>query len=235
MKVPFTLGAVWHFGLAVRDPRASAKWFMRVSGLSKQFEYEGGVGIGNANTLIVFSKGKPSPKTIGHVAFHLPTMTALKKALAHLKKLREADPARREQVWALLRISEVQLATQFAAFAQDLARVDARHLRVSKLALGIPFAASLFPAATVDLRRLMAVHAEGIAQTVQNSRQLSPKDKAYTLSAELFLMQHTCHWYCKSRTVASARLLVRHKTAWAQVLDGVSPQTRAAYRTITGV
>lgn len=88
MKVPFTLGAVWHFGLAVRDPRASARWFMRVSGLTKQFEYEGGVGIGNANTLIVFSKGKPSPKTIGHVAFHLPTMTALKKALAHLKKLK---------------------------------------------------------------------------------------------------------------------------------------------------
>ena len=88
MKVPFTLGAVWHFGLAVRDPRASARWFMRVLGLSKQFEYEGGVGIGNANVLIVFSKGKPSPKTIGHVAFHLPTMTALKKALAHLKKLK---------------------------------------------------------------------------------------------------------------------------------------------------
>lgn len=153
----------------------------------------------------------------------------------YLRALGEADLARREQVWALLRISEVQLATQFAAFAQDLARVDARHLRVSKLALGIPFASSLFPAATFDLRRLMAVHAEGIAQTVQNSRQLSPKDKAYTLSAELFLMQHTCHWYCKSRTVASARLLVRHKTAWAQVLDGVSPQTRAAYRTITGV
>ena len=88
MKVPFTLGAVWHFGLAVRDPRASARWFMRVSGLTKQFEYEGGVGIGNANTLIVFSKGRSSPKTVGHVAFHLPTMTALKKALAHLKKLK---------------------------------------------------------------------------------------------------------------------------------------------------
>lgn len=88
MKVPFTLGAVWHFGLAVRDPRASAKWFMRVAGLSKQFEYEGGVGIGNANVLIVFSKGKPSPKTVGHVAFHLPSVAALNKALAHLKKLK---------------------------------------------------------------------------------------------------------------------------------------------------
>lgn len=86
MKVPFTLGAVWHFGLAVRDPRASAKWLMRILGLSKQFEYEGGVGIGNANVLIVLSKGKPSPKTIGHMAFHLPNMAALRKALTHLKK-----------------------------------------------------------------------------------------------------------------------------------------------------
>ncbi len=88
MKVPFTLGAVWHFGLAVRDPRASAKWFMKILGLSKQFEYEGGVGIGNDNVLIVLSKGKPSPKTIDHVSFHLPNMAALKKALAHLKKNR---------------------------------------------------------------------------------------------------------------------------------------------------
>lgn len=101
MNVPFTLGPVWHFGLAVRDPRASAKWFMRVSGLSKQFEYEGGVGIGNANTLIVFTKGKPSPKTIGHVAFHLPTMTILKKALAHLKKLKVQveDPGMKSGPW----------------------------------------------------------------------------------------------------------------------------------------
>jgi len=86
MKVPFILGPVWHFGLAVRDPRASAKWFMRILGLSKQFEYDGVVGIGNDHVLIVFSTGKPSPKTVGHIAFHLPNMAALKKALAHLKK-----------------------------------------------------------------------------------------------------------------------------------------------------
>ncbi len=94
MKVPFTLGAVWHFGLAVPDPRASAKWFMRIFGLSKQFEYEGGVGIGNANVLIVLSKGKPSPKTVDHISFHVPNMTALKKALSHLRKHKVAleDP-----------------------------------------------------------------------------------------------------------------------------------------------
>ena len=61
---------------------------MKLLGLGKQFEYEGGVGIGNDNVLIVFLKGKPSPKTIGHISFHLPNMATLKKALAHLKKNR---------------------------------------------------------------------------------------------------------------------------------------------------
>ena len=86
MKTPFTLGAVGHFGLAVRAPRRSAQWFMRVLGLRKEFEFEDGIAVGNDNVTIVFSKGRPSPKTIGHMSFHLPSMAVLRKALAHLKK-----------------------------------------------------------------------------------------------------------------------------------------------------
>jgi catechol 2,3-dioxygenase-like lactoylglutathione lyase family enzyme len=86
MKVPFTIGTVGHFGLAVRDPRRSAKWFVRVLGLRKEFEFEKGVAVGNANVTIVFSKGTPSPKTIGHISFHLPSMILLRRALGHLKK-----------------------------------------------------------------------------------------------------------------------------------------------------
>ena len=86
MKVPFPVGVVGHFGLAVRHPKRSAKWFERVLGLKKQFEFEDGVAVGNDNVTIALSKGKPSPKTIGHMSFHLPNMTALRKALAHLKK-----------------------------------------------------------------------------------------------------------------------------------------------------
>ena len=41
----------------------------------------------------------------------------------------------------------------------------------------------------------------------------SPRRKAFTMSAELFLMQHTCHWFCRSKTVASARMMARHKTS----------------------
>jgi hypothetical protein len=52
MKVPFTIGTVGHFGLAVRDPRRSAQWFIRVLGLRKEFEFEEGVAVGNDNVTI---------------------------------------------------------------------------------------------------------------------------------------------------------------------------------------
>lgn len=87
-KLPFKLGVVGHFGLAVRDPRKSARWFQRALGLQKQFDFDSGVAIGNDNVTIALFKGKPSPKTIDHMSFHLPNMSILRKALRHLKKHR---------------------------------------------------------------------------------------------------------------------------------------------------
>jgi len=86
MKVPFTLGVVGHFGLAVGDPKKSARWFQRVLGLRKEFEFDNGIAIGNDNVTIALFKGKPSPQTFEHMSFHLPKMSILRKALAHLKK-----------------------------------------------------------------------------------------------------------------------------------------------------
>ena len=86
MKIPFTLGVVGHFGLAVREPKKSAKWFERTLGLKKEFEFERGVAIGNDNITIALHKGKPSPRTLGHMSFHLPNMATLQRALEHLKK-----------------------------------------------------------------------------------------------------------------------------------------------------
>lgn len=85
-KIPFTIGVVGHFGLAVRSPKRSAKWFERALGLKKEFDFDNGIAIGNANVTIALHKGRPSPGTLDHMSFHLPTMTALRKALAHLKK-----------------------------------------------------------------------------------------------------------------------------------------------------
>jgi catechol-2,3-dioxygenase len=95
MKVPFQLGAVGHFGLAVQNPKRSARWFARALGLKKQFDFDGGIAIGNDNVTIALQRGKPSPATIDHMSFHLPNLKTLKKALAHLKKVKVdiEDPA----------------------------------------------------------------------------------------------------------------------------------------------
>ena len=94
VKLPFELGVVGHFGLAVRDPKKSAQWFQRVLGLRKEFEFENGIAIGNENVTIALFKGKPSPKTFDHMSFHLPNMSILREALAHLKeeKVEIEDP-----------------------------------------------------------------------------------------------------------------------------------------------
>ena len=86
MKVPFTLGVVGHFGLAVRDPKKSAQWFERVLGLRKEFEFGEGIAVGNDNVTIALFKGEPTPQTFEHMSFHLPNMSILREALAHLKK-----------------------------------------------------------------------------------------------------------------------------------------------------
>ena len=86
MKTPFVLGVVGHFGLAVRDPKKSARWFQRALGLRKEFEFDDGVAVGNDNVTIALFKGKPLPQVLDHMSFHLPNIAILRKALAHLKK-----------------------------------------------------------------------------------------------------------------------------------------------------
>ena len=148
----------------------------------------------------------------------------------YLRALGEGDTARRDQIWQLQESSETQLCEQFNRFVTEFAKVDEAATRVSKIPVALPFADRLFPAATFDLRKAFAIHAKGFTQAAQNAMGRSPRDKAFTMSAELFLMQHTCHWFCKSKTVASARLMARHKTTYEQVLASVAPATRDAYQ-----
>lgn len=87
MSVPFILGAVGHFGLSVRDPKKSAKWFERAFGLEEQFRFENGIAVGNKNVTIALHKGRPAPATFDHMSFHLPNKSTLRKALEHLRKI----------------------------------------------------------------------------------------------------------------------------------------------------
>lgn len=145
----------------------------------------------------------------------------------YLRALGEADPARQDQVWEVLRASERELCAQVTRLAADFASTDPALTRVSKLPLWAPFAASLFP--TFDMRAALAVHARGIRRAIEAGAGTSARDRAFTISAELFLLQHTCHWFCKSRLVASARMLARHRTSYDQLVAAVLPQTRSEY------
>jgi hypothetical protein len=152
----------------------------------------------------------------------------------YLRALGEADEDRRNQVWRYLETAEVQFCEQFNKFSAQMMTLDAADTRVSKFAVGFALATKIFPKNTFDVREAVAIHARGIEKAAKNDMARSPRDKAFTLSAELFLMQHTCHWFCNSKDIASARLLMRHKTTYVQVLSAIDADTRAAYCALTG-
>lgn len=147
----------------------------------------------------------------------------------YLRALGEDDPERREQILNMLTAAEQSVAQQFGSFATGFARLDEAQTRVSTLGVALPFATRLFPKATFDVREAFRIHARGLADAASNQQHRSPRDKAFTMSAELLLMQHTCHWFCRSRATASARTLLRHQTPYEQVVASVAPETRRDY------
>lgn len=182
---------------------------------------------------IYMLNAKEQRKRIALLGAHLANyqIEKLMEALTegYLRALGESTDERRSQIWSLLETTESQLAEQFTRFAADFAKVDEAQARVSRLALAIPFAQAILPAATFDMRHALAIHARGIASVAENSEHRTPKDKAFVMTAELLLMQHSCHWFCKSKTIATARMLARHKTPHEQLVASVSPATRTAY------
>jgi hypothetical protein len=148
----------------------------------------------------------------------------------YLRALGESDPDRRIQVWNMLGQAETTLCGQVQAFVKEFDQVDAEAARFSTLPIGLPFATQLFASSSADLRALLHIHAKGIEAVVANTAGLSQRDKAYMLTAELLLLQHSCQWFCRSKATASARMIARHQTPHAQLLASVSAQTRNAYQ-----
>lgn len=152
----------------------------------------------------------------------------------YLRALGETSAERQAQVWSYLATQEERVCTQVEALVEALAPLWSEHLRVSTLPVAIPRATQLFPQAAFDLRKALQIHAQGIADAVRLASPERPKDRAFAITAELMLLQHTCHWYCRSKAVASARLMARHKTRYEQVLESIGPKTRSAYLALTG-
>ncbi|MFO1264442.1 MAG: hypothetical protein U1E84_14085 [Rhodoferax sp.] len=177
-------------------------------------------------------------RRIGLLAYYLRpyNIEQLMESLTsgYLRALEQTDPERRDQIWSTLVGNEQQLRDQVQALALAFASAPTEHTRVGRWPISIFYSRWLAPQAVFDLRKALAVHAHGITAVVDNAEGLSPRDKAFTLLAEMMLFQHTCHWYCKSLSVASARLLLRHQTPYAKVLASVSSQTRQAYAALTG-
>lgn len=151
----------------------------------------------------------------------------------YLRALGEKDPERRESVLSMLQGTEETLAGQLARLAEAVQQLPAEQARTSRLALGFPLVTKWLPGLCFDLRAALVLHAQGVETVRRNEAGLSRRDQAFRLSAELLLFQHTCHWYCRSKAVASARLMARHKTTHEQVLAAVSPGTRGAYTALT--
>ena len=152
-----------------------------------------------------------------------------------LRALGEADADRASAVWGTLHPTGEALREEIGRFADDVARLPPDDLQVSRLPIHLPGAARI-PALCFDLRAAVALHARGIRAALDHLDALPPdtrrRDAAFTLVAELMLLQHTCQWYCRSRLIASARLQALHQTAYAQVVAGVSAATRADYRVL---
>jgi hypothetical protein len=146
---------------------------------------------------------------------------------SYMRALGESDPERQQHILQLQDAAEQQLANEFQNLAREFAKLPAPVTRGLKLAL--PYIDQLSPKTTFDMRRLLEVHAQGIERTVRNPQGLAPKERSFRMMGEMFLMQHSCHWFCRAKTIASARMVAQHQTRYEQALDAVSPETRQAY------
>ena len=154
----------------------------------------------------------------------------------YMRALDEKDPERSKQVWAILDNNEKNLADQLQRLATTFSQESTQETRVSTLPLALPYFDRLMPSHTFDMREALKMHAQAVrnACAPQDMDLEARKRLAFTMTAELLLLQHTCHWFCKTRTVASMCLIARQKTPYDQVVKSVSRSTQQAYQQLIG-
>lgn len=155
---------------------------------------------------------------------HMETLTQ-----GYARAIHEDTESRQLQVLDTFAQTERAVAAQTQTLANAMQKETMQAASMGSLSFCVPYIERFLPAMTRDFRKLLRIHAAGLRHVVDNEGELSTKARAYQLSAELYLLQHSCHWFCKSRAVADARLMLRHKVDHQKVLDSVSTTTRLAY------
>jgi hypothetical protein len=156
---------------------------------------------------------------------HMETLTQ-----GYTRAIHEKDESRQLQVLDTFAPTERALAAGVETLAGTMQNESAPTRSMGPYSFCLPYA-ERFIAGTRDFATLLRIHAVGLRHVVDNEAGWDPKTRAFHLSAELYLLQHSCHWFCKSRNVADARLLMRHQINHQKVLDSVSEGTRKAYLT----
>ena len=156
---------------------------------------------------------------------HMETLTE-----GYARAIKETDASRQHQVLSLFAQTENAVAAQVQSLADAIKKESLRTVSLGILPFCLPYAEQFLPSVTRDFRQLLQIHAKGLRYVVENEGNWDEKSRAYHLSAELYLFQHSCHWFCKSRTVADARLMMRHQVQHQKVLASVSDVTRVGYQ-----
>lgn len=155
---------------------------------------------------------------------HMETLTQ-----GYTRAIHEGNESRQLQVLETYAQTERAVAAQLQTLANAIQKEEPQATRMGSLSICIPYAERFLPGLTRDFRELLQIHAAGLRHVVDNPGGWDPKTRAFHLSAELYLFQHSCHWFCKSRAVADARLMLRHQVNHQKVVDSVSSVTRENY------
>lgn len=156
---------------------------------------------------------------------HMETLTQ-----GYSRAIGEESESRQRQVLETLLQTEHAVATNVQTLAAAMQKESAADTAMCPLPFCVPYVERLIPTSSLkDFRKLLQVHASGLRAAVAADPNHDPKTRAFHIAAELYLLQHSCHWFCKSRGVADARLLLRHKVDHKKVIESVTPTTRAAY------
>jgi len=155
---------------------------------------------------------------------HMETLTT-----GYARAIHEQDESRQLQILETFAPAERAAAAQIQTLADAMQKADAQETAMGPFSFCLPYAERFVPVRMRDFRELLQIHANGLRHAADNDSQWDPKTRAFHLSAELYLFQHSCHWFCKSRVVADARLQVRHQLTHQKVVDSVSEPTRLRY------